>query len=174
MSENYVGEIRTFSFDFVPQDWHLCNGALLQIKQYTALYSLLGTAFGGDGINTFGLPDLQGRAIMDVSANYVQGIKGGVESVVLENAQTNHSHLMHVENAQGDSFIATNMLAIPNVASLESEVINIYSTGSMPDTTLNASTISLVGGGGAHDNVQPYTVINYCIALTGMYPQRPD
>lgn len=179
MSENYIGEIRAFSFNFVPKDWHLCDGALLQIREYAALYSLLGIAFGGDGQNTFALPNLLGRTIMDAGVfvnniSYTQGVKGGVENVALTNAQTNHYHLMHVEAAEGDSNIPTNILAIPNVASIASEVINIYSTSSAPNATLNPATIVASGGGMPHTNMQPYIVINYCIALVGIYPQRPD
>jgi len=180
MSENYVGEIRAFSFNFVPQDWHLCDGTLLQIMQYSALYSLLGITFGGDGIKTFALPNLLGRTIVDAgvfenNTYYAQGVTDGVENVVLTNAQTNHYHLMHVEAAQGDSNIPTNMLAIPNVASIESEVIDIYSTSSTPNLSLNDTTIVATSEGGVtHSNMQPYIVINYCIALAGLYPQRPD
>lgn len=179
MSENYIGEIRAFSFYFVPQDWHLCDGALLQIREHVALYSLLGIAFGGDGKDTFALPNLLGRSIVDTgvfgnSTSYIQGVKGGVENVALTNAETNHNHLMHVEAAEGDSNIPTNILAIPNVASIASEVINIYSTSSAPNAFLNSATIVASGGGTSHTNMQPYTVINYCIALVGIYPQRPD
>ncbi|WP_071146467.1 phage tail protein [Bacteroides ihuae] len=177
MSENYIGEIRTFSFGFVPKNWHLCDGTVLQIKQYVALYSLLGKYFGGDGITTFALPNLCGRTIMNAGrfggADYEQGMEGGVESLSLTMGQTNHNHLMHVEAAQGDSPISTNMLAIPNVTSIESEVINIYSTASIPNTSLNPETIDNSGGGTAHSNMQPYTVVNYCIALNGYYPPRP-
>lgn len=179
MSENYIGEIRAFSFNFVPQDWHLCDGALLQIREYAALYSLLGIAFGGDGQNTFALPNLLGRTIMDAgvfgkNTSYTQGVKGGVENVALTNVQTNHSHLMHVEAAEGDSNIPTNMLAIPNVPSIASEVINIYSTSNVPNALLNPATVVASGDGAPHTNMQPYTVINYCIALEGLYPHWPD
>lgn len=178
MSENYIGEIRAFSFNFVPQDWHLCDGTLLQIRQYSALYSLIGTTFGGDGQTTFALPDLQGRSIMDTGifnngTNYSQGLKGGSENIVLTNAQTNHNHYMHVEATQGDTTIPTNMLAIPDVQSIESEIINIYSTGGSPNVALNANTVATNGSGASHNNMQPYLVVNYCIAMTGIYPQRP-
>jgi len=174
--DNYLGEIRTFAFGIVPRGWHLCDGTLLNMQQNMALYSLIGTTFGGDGRTTFALPDLRGRTIVasDYTPNYVQGKSGGSESVKLTNAQTNHTHYMHVENAPGNTPIPTNILAIPDVAAIQSEVINIYSMPvSTPSVSLNAETIAVQGNGGGHNNMQPFLVLNYCIAISGVYPPRP-
>jgi len=179
MSDNFIGEIRAFAFNIVPQYWHKCDGEVLQIRQYSALYSLLGTAFGGDGINTFALPNLQSRVIIGSGTSpsgstYANGNTGGVETVTLTNVQTNHNHSVHVEATPGDTTIPTNILAIPNVTTMETETINIYATAPTTSVFLNTGTISTVGGGNPHDNMQPYLVINYYIAMTGIYPQRPD
>lgn len=180
MSDNFIGEIRAFAFNMVPQDWHICDGSILQIRQYSALYSLLGTAFGGDGINNFKLPNLQGRTIIGSGispsgSTYINGNAGGLETVTLTNVQTNHNHSVHVEASPGDTTIPTNMLAIPNVTTLETEAINIYATeGPAPTVSLNSATIEAVGGSAAHNNMQPFLVINYYIAMAGIYPSRPD
>lgn len=174
--DNYLGEIRTFAFGIVPRGWHLCDGTLLNIQQNAALYSLIGPTFGGDGRATFALPDLRGRTIVasDYTPNYVQGTSGGSESVKLTNDQTNHTHYMQVENAPGNTPIPTNILAIPDVAAIQSEVINIYSMPiSTPSVSLNAETIAVQGNGGGHNNMQPFLVLNYCIAISGVYPPRP-
>jgi len=179
MSDNFLGEIRAFAFNMVPKDWHICDGSILQIQQYSALFSLLSTAFGGDGSKTFGLPNLQGRTIIGSGispsgSTYINGNTGGQETVTLTNPQTNHNHSVHVEAILGDTTIPTNMLAIPNVTSMETETINIYATGTTPTVSLNSATIETTGGGGSHDNMQPFLVINYYIAMTGIYPSRPD
>ena len=179
MSDNFIGEIRAFAFNIVPKDWHKCNGELLQIRQYSALFSLIGTAFGGDGINNFALPNLQSRVIIGSGAStsgstYSNGNTGGVEAVTLTNVQTNHNHLVHVEAALGDTTIPTNILAIPNVTTMETETINIYATEPTTSVLLNTATISTVGESNPHDNLQPFLVINYYIAMSGIYPSRPD
>lgn len=177
MSENYIGEIRTFAFGRIPYGWIPCDGALLQIRAYQALYSLIGKQYGGDGVTTFAVPDLRGRTIKSTSmipgANYNQGDYGGSESVVLNNDQVNHNHAMYVDNELGDTLIPTNFLSIPDVKSLSSETINIYNNETNPTNKLNSSTIEIVGEGAAHNNYQPFIVINFCIATIGMYPQRP-
>ncbi len=174
--DNYLGEIRTFAFGIIPNGWHLCDGTLLNMQQNIALYSLIGTTFGGDGRTTFALPDLRGRAIVasNYTSTYNQGKAGGNESVALTNAQTNHIHYMHVENAPGDTVIPTNILAIPDVAAIQSEIINIYSVpASAPNVSLNVETIAMQGSSAGHNNMQPFLVLSYCIATSGVYPPRP-
>lgn len=175
--DNYLGEIRAFAFGFIPEGWHLCDGALLPMQSNLALYSLIGITFGGDGKTNFAIPDLRGRTI--VSPNYksydsIVGAKKGVEAVTLTNQQTNHMHNMQVEAALGNTIIPTNLLAIPDVSSLPSEIINIYAVPkASPTVNLNSATITIQGGNIPHNNMQPFLVVNYCIATSGIYPQRP-
>lgn len=172
--DNYLGEIRPFAFGRIPKGWHICDGTLLSIQENSALYSLIGTTFGSMGGTQFAIPDLRGRVIVGGSSNeYFQGYEGGYEFVKLTNSQINHDHLMHVEATLGETTIPTNMLAIPDVTSLPSEEINIYAINNRaPTVALNPETISSQGGDVAHYNVQPYLAVNYCIALTGIYPSR--
>ncbi|MEA5005803.1 MAG: tail fiber protein [Rikenellaceae bacterium] len=178
MDENYIGEIRSFAFGFVPNGWHTCDGAILNIQQYQALYSLISNQFGGDGKYTFALPDLRGRSIVStyVSAPqpYKNGDYAGVENVTLN--KTNlppHFHMMVVENAPGDVAIMTNRLAIPDYKAETTEIIQIYSNDESSQVTLNPDTIKAVGNAAQHPNRQPYLTINYCIAMVGIYPTRP-
>lgn len=172
--DNFLGEIRPFAFGKIPSGWHLCDGTLLNITEHQALYSLIGFAFGGDNRMTFALPDLRGRVIVGSDySKYIQAKKGGAETVKLVSSDINHRHLMHVEAALGKTTIPTNILAIPDVTSLPSEEINIYATNNdAPTVALNPTTIAPQGSDIAHNNVQPYLAINYCIALTGVYPPR--
>lgn len=175
--DNYLGEIKAFAFGIVPEGWHLCDGSLLPMQQNMAIYSLIGITFGGDGRTNFALPDLRGRVIVspnNKSYDSIMGAKNGVETVTLTNQQTNHMHSMQVEAALGNTTIPTNLLAIPDVSSLPSEIINIYADPkSSPTVCLNSATIEAFGGNMPHNNMQPFLVVNYCIATSGIYPQRP-
>lgn len=168
MSEPFIGEIRIFSFNWAPRGWGLCDGSILQIRQYNALYSLLGYAFGGDGINTFGLPDLRGRTSV-YSGSYQRGMKGGLETVTLNNNETAHTHVLLASPDQGDQFSTkpNNKLILLAKAATE----NTYSN---PNNLVNMDiqTCSSIGGGQSHNNLQPSIVVNFCIALSGIYPTR--
>ena len=178
MTDNYLGEIRAFSFGFAPKGWQLCDGSLLPIQPNIALFSLLGIAFGGDGKNTFGVPDLRGRTMIDTGLNkagttYTRGETGGVETVGLTLSQMPpHIHTMHVENAVGNKPIPTNILAIPQ-ATQGGVQINTYNQDATQSTILNPNTVGAAGGG-SHNNLQPFLAVNLCIATTGLWPPRPD
>lgn len=166
MSEAYVGEIRPFSFGYAPRGWLTCDGQILSINQFPALFSLLGTQYGGDGINNFALPDLRGRASMHVSSTHLQGEKGGVESVALTVQQIPmHNHLVNANNTAGNktspqgNFWATN-----------SNGYNVYSSAG--SVAMAANAVGSAGSGQAHSNMQPFQVINYCISYTGIFPSR--
>lgn len=164
MAEPFLSEIRLFSFNFPPKGWAFCNGQFLPINQNQALFSLLGTAYGGNGQTTFALPDLRGRCAMHMGNGHTLGEKAGSESVTI-NQQTmpTHLHFMQAASKDGDLAIAGgNLLANFN---------NGY-RGASNLTTLLAGTIGNVGGSQAHPNMSPYIVINFCIALQGIFPSQ--
>lgn len=174
MSDAFVGEIRMLSFGWAPRGWALCNGATMLIQQNAALYSLLGIQFGGDAKVNFNLPDMRGRT--PVCSHYVtdQGKAGGAETVALTTAQVSpHNHALQAVTATGDQ--------APPTANFYASIPTppggaVY--GSATDMlTLDAGTLTPTGGGTttaglAHDNMQPFQVVNYVIALQGVYPPR--
>lgn len=170
MADPYLGEIRTFAFDFAPDGWAQCRGQLLSIAQYSALFSLLGVQYGGDGRTTFGLPDLQGRSVVGVGqgrglAPRTQGELGGAEQVTLTAQQVApHTHGV-AASSQGGSKNPAGALPAYNA--------DAAPYGTRTDLTMSPSMITPNGGGQPHDNMPPYLVLNYCIALVGEYPSRP-
>lgn len=175
MTDNFLGEIRLFSCNFAPAGWALCNGALLQVKQNAALFSLIGNSFfGGDGVNTFALPDLRGRVPIHFgtgSPSYAIGNSGGLETVTINATQMPaHNHSFAVYNGLGTVGEPNDVLAIPNGTNAQ---FNIYNANVTTSTTLNAGSVAAVGGGQAHNNMQPFLTLNFCIAVQGIYPPRP-
>jgi microcystin-dependent protein len=164
MAEPFLGEIRLFTFDYAPRGWALCDGSLLQINQNQALFSLLGTAYGGDGIRTFALPDLRGRTPVHVGNNVVRGEKNGEENHTLAMVEMP----MHTHKAMGSSEAANSKAAVGQVwASSEKKP---YGTPANKGNSVQALTSS--GTSQSHQNMQPFTVVNYCIALMGTWPPR--
>jgi microcystin-dependent protein len=171
MSEPFVGEIRMFAGNFAPQGWAFCDGQLLAVSQNDALFSLLGTIYGGDGRTTFGLPDLRGR--IPVHAGSGPGLSlrtigqiGGAENVTLtQNQLPAHNHEMAASGDLGSqSNPANNLLArISN---------NDLYSGDPPDAALSSQAIGAAGGSQSHTNLMPYLCINFIIALFGIYPSR--
>lgn len=168
MSQPFIGQIILVPYDFAPQGWALCNGQLLPIAENTALFSLLGTTFGGDGQTTFALPDLRGRVPVGTGQggglqNYALGELGGVETVTLLGNQVGaHSHSVNVSSKHADSQTPVNNFVA------EGGHFQTAADGS----TMNAGMIANGGGSQPHDNMQPYLTLNYCIALQGIYPSR--
>ena len=162
MAEPFLSEIRIFSFNFAPKGWAFCNGQLLPINQNQALFSLLGTTYGGNGQTNFALPNLQGRVANHEGAGHTLGEAAGSSSVTLTQQQMpQHLHLQQAGNGGGASLIAGgNLLA--SFANGYDAPANL--------TALNGTNISNVGGSQAHDNMSPYLVLNYCIALQGIFP----
>jgi microcystin-dependent protein len=163
MSEQFLGEIRMFSFNFPPRGWAICNGALMSINQNQALFSLLGTVYGGDGRTTFGLPDLRDRAPMHVDVNHPLGQAGGEATHPLSTAELpSHTHVVSAR--------ATASTASPSAA--------LWAAGSQPgfaasqNTTMAAAAVASSGGGSAHDNMPPFLVIKFGIAITGIFPSQ--
>ncbi len=172
MSEPFLAEIRIFAGNFAPRGWAFCNGQLLPIAQNTALFSLIGTTYGGDGRSTTALPNLKGRAPMHpgrgpgLTARRL-GQKGGTETVTLTEAQMpNHTHTLEARPASGStSDPAGNFFAALTGA-------NFYTTDTSSLTGMAAGAVQNAGGSLAHNNVQPYLALNFIIALVGLYPSR--
>ena len=174
MSEPFVAEVRIFAGNFAPRGWAFCDGQLLPISQNTALFSLIGTTYGGDGRTTTALPDLQGRAPMHPGqgpglTSRALGQKGGVETVVLtENQIPSHTHTL-----SGVVQPATQHSATSNSSLARSLGGNAYAAGSPGSSVnLNAWTLPSIGNDQAHDNMQPFLALSFIIALTGIYPSR--
>ena len=164
MAEPFLSEIRLFSFNFPPKGWAFCNGQFLPINQNQALFSLLGTTYGGNGQTTFALPNLRGRLPIHEGNGHTLGEAAGATSVTIT-AQTMPTHL-HVQ--QGSSVNATASVALGNVLAASN---NLY-TPPTDLTTLAADTVSHVGGSQPHNNMMPYLVLNFCIALQGIFPSQ--
>ncbi|HEX6384977.1 MAG TPA: tail fiber protein [Anaerolineae bacterium] len=166
MSEPFLAEIRMVSFNFAPRGWAFCDGQLLSISQNQALFSLLGTTYGGDGRTTFALPDLRGRVPVHVSNSHAQGQKGGEEShtlTVQEMAQ--HTHPLQGSSSDADTPVpGGNVLAASAAADIYNQASNVQN--------MSAGAVASVGGGQSHNNMQPYLAVNFCIALQGIFPSR--
>ena len=171
MSEPFVGEIRMFAGNFAPRGWALCDGQLLAVSQNDALFSLLGTIYGGDGRTTFGLPDLRGR--IPVHAGQGPGLserrlgaKGGAEQVtVTVNQLPSHTH-----PAQASDDLGTT----PNpagAAPAKSTTVDAYAA-SAPTVDMSTQAVTSVGGSQSHTNLQPFLCVHFIIALVGIYPSR--
>jgi len=164
MSEPFLSEIRVMSFGFAPKGWALCNGQLLPINQNQALFSLLGTTYGGDGRVNFALPNLQARAPMHTGNGHVLGERGGEQAHTLSISELPaHTH----------SWGATNTAAnAPNPTSNLLGAAAEYNASGTNLVAMYPGTLSTVGGSQPHENMQPYLTLNFCIALQGIFPSQ--
>lgn len=162
MANPFIGEVKMISFNFPPKGWALCNGQLLSIAQNQALFSILGTTYGGNGQTTFALPNLQGSVPMHFGNGFNLGQVGGSQNVTLNANQAGHSHPVKATATATTNTAAGNFPA--------ASASNIY--GSASDTTMNAGIVGQQGGSQPHNNLQPYLVINFVIALVGVFPSR--
>jgi microcystin-dependent protein len=177
MADPFIGQILLVGFNFAPVNWHLCDGTLLPIQQYPALFSLLGTYYGGDGVNNFALPDLRSRVPVGIGqgvglTNYTIGQTAGAETVTLLASQMpSHNHAISADNAitNGAATPANNYLA---AGSSGGRAINNYSTAVAAPAVLNGNSVSFAGANQAHNNIQPVLALNYIIALQGIFPSR--
>jgi microcystin-dependent protein len=172
LSSPFLGEIRLFSFNFAPKGWAFCNGALLAINQYTALFSLLGTYYGGNGIQNFALPDLRSRVPLHMGSSpygsYTIGEQAGEENVTLLSTQLPaHNHMLRAINAAGNS-----VDPIGNGLAQSGTTNPRYASGGSNVVALNPASIQPAGGNLPHSNIQPYLSMNYCIAMVGLFPSR--
>ena len=163
MAEPFIGEIRLFSNNYAPRGWAVCEGQLLPINQNQALYALLGNVYGGDGITTFALPDLRGRVPIHVSPSLPLGAKAGEATHTLTvNEMPQHTHQVNgSSNPAGATSPEGNVWANNK---------DLYASGST--VVMNQATLSTVGGGQAHNNMQPYLSVHFCIAIQGIFPTR--
>lgn len=162
MPEPFLSEIRIMSFVFAPKGWALCNGQLLPINQNQALFSLLGTTFGGDGRVNFALPDLRGRTPIHVGSGHTLGEKGGEQAHTLSIAELpTHTHVAMAANANASTNAPTAALLAPSTA--------VYHAPSAL-VALNPGTITNTGGSQAHLNMEPFLTLSFCIALLGIFP----
>jgi microcystin-dependent protein len=170
MTQPFIGEIRLFPWDWSVRGWATCSGQLLPIQQNQALFSLLGTTYGGNGVSTFGLPDLRGRTPLSAGQmaggpNYALGQQAGAEGVVLSQAQIPaHFHSITASSA------AANQVS-PSAARWGNGGHAAYSAA-VPDTTMHPASVGMTGLNQSHENRSPFLVMNYSIALQGLFPSR--
>ena len=173
----FVAEIRIFPFNFAPKGWAFCDGQLLPLSQNTALFSLLGTTYGGDGKSTFALPDLQGNAAMHPGQGpglslHDLGETGGSESVtLLQSEMPAHAHAVgRALNDAGNTISPANAVWAQSAAGRGAAAL--YKDGA-PTGPVQLQSLAVSGGGLPHNNMQPYLTLNFCIALQGVFPARP-
>ena len=164
MSEPFIGEIRMFGGNYAPLNWALCNGELLPISQYGPLYALIGTTYGGDGVTNFALPNLQSRIPLHTGASNPLGSAGGAEIVTLTvNQIPAHTHVPQANSTGAATGPASNFWA--------NSTANQFTTGA-PTGVMNANAISSAGNSQPHDNMVPFQVVNFIIALVGIFPTQ--
>lgn len=165
MAEPFLAEIRIMSFGFPPKGWAMCNGQLLPINQNQALFSLLGTTYGGDGRVNFSLPNLQGKTPIHVGNGHVLGETGGEQAHTLSLTELP----THTHTATGSSMAGTAIIATGNLLSASA---NQLYTAPQNLAAMHAATLANVGGSQAHLNMQPFLALSFCIALQGIFPSQ--
>ncbi|MFN2623000.1 MAG: phage tail protein [Chthoniobacterales bacterium] len=163
MAEPFLSEIRIMSFDFAPKGWALCNGQLLPINQNQALFSLLGTTFGGDGRVNFALPDLRSRTPIHVGSGHTLGERGGEQAHTLSIAEIpTHVHVLNGSSNTGTAIIPTGQTLSVTPNQIYTQPANL--------TSLSPASVGNTGGSQAHLNMQPFLTLSFCIALQGIFP----
>lgn len=166
MSQPFVGEIRMFAGNFAPVGWAFCNGALMPISENETLFNLIGTTYGGDGQNTFALPDLRSRVPVHVGPGFALAQSGGAETVTLTVSQIPaHSHVPQASTNPGDGAPPTN-----NVWANQTALNNYLNIA--PSVNMNAGALGSSGGSQPHDNMIPFLVINFILSLFGVFPSQ--
>jgi microcystin-dependent protein len=177
MTQPFIGQIQSMGFDFAPMGWAQCNGQVMAISQNAALFSLLGTTYGGNGTTTFGLPDLQSRVPMSAGQSpsgeqYFLGEKAGAELVTLTlSTLPAHSHTFQGSSANGQVTNPAAGQALARSTLPSGTAASFYGPMTTPQP-LNPASVGTAGGNLPHTNIQPYQVINWCIALSGVFPPR--
>ncbi len=167
MSQPFVGEIRLVGFSFAPVGWAICDGSLLPIAEYETLFNLIGTTYGGDGVNTFAVPDMRGRVPVHQGPGYVLGQTGGVEQVTLTAGQLPaHTHALAASSATATpAAFRSAMLGSSSTASY-------YGSGT-PTTAMAPGALAQAGGSQPHENMAPTLTLNFVISLFGIFPPQP-
>ncbi len=167
----YLGEIKLFAGTVVPRGWHLCDGTLLPIQQNTALFSLIGTTYGGNGSTNFALPDFRGRVATGAGATYTLGTVAGVPNVTLNSGQMpQHNHLMMATTTAGN---VTGVINVVYAQVTTPSAQNLYAAYGGTEIMLETGNLAMTGGNTPHDNTQPSLGLQFYIALAGIYPSRP-
>ena len=175
MADPFVAEIRIFPFNFAPRGWAFCNGQLLPISQNTALFSLLGTTYGGNGQSNFALPDLQGRAALHpgqgpgLSLRDLGEQSGSDTVTLLISEMPVHTHSTNAKNSGGTANPSNVVWGTSNATKVAA---NFYAPAAASPLTMNAAAFSITGGGLPHNNLMPYLTLNFCIAMQGVFPPR--
>ena len=166
MAEPFLAEIRIMSFNFAPKGWAQCNGQLMPINQNQALFSLLGTTYGGDGRVNFALPDLRGRTPIHVGNGHIQGEKGGEQAHTLSISEMpTHTHVLNGSQANASAFTPSNSL-------LYAKSNQVLYAGPSSLVAMRPGSVSNTGGSQAHLNMEPFLTLTFCIALQGIFPSR--
>jgi microcystin-dependent protein len=166
MSEPFLGEVRMFGGNFAPAGWAFCNGQLLAISDNDALFQLIGTTYGGDGLTTFALPNLQSRVPVHVGPGLVLGEQAGVEAVTLTvNQIPAHAHAVNADENSGSQLSPTNNVLAQTQNPMMYRAI-------APTLAMNASSVAAAGGSQPHDNMLPFLVISFIISLYGVFPTQ--
>lgn len=176
MTQPYIGQIQPYAFNFAPKSWAFCNGQILPIAQNQALFSLLGTTYGGNGVSTFALPNLQSRVPMHMGpglgGTYVAGETAGEENVTLSYAQMPaHSHLFMGASVDATLNVTADGGLLATSTGGGGQPENFYASDAAPQP-LNPQTVGSTGGNQPHTNLQPYLAVNWCICLYGIFPSR--
>jgi microcystin-dependent protein len=179
MASPFVAEITMFGFNFPPKGWAFCQGQLLPISQNTALFSLLGTMYGGDGKSTFGLPNLQDQTAVSFGqgaglSQYFQGEEIGVSTVTLPTSQMpTHNHSFNATTDRGNTTAASgNVTATGAAGSPQQPTVGKFYSSNAPNQTMSFNELSITGSSQPHNNMQPYLALNFCIAMQGVFPPR--
>ncbi len=171
MSEPFIGEIRIFPYAFAPVGWAFCNGDLLQISQHTPLFSIIGTSYGGDGLIKFALPNMHDRVPLGAdTSHHLLGSHGGASTVTLtEDQLPSHNHPMIATSEEADTHLCGRNTMLGAVSGRGNKM---YSNATDKLAPLSSRAMSSTGNTKPHENRQPFLVLNFCIALEGVYPQR--
>ncbi len=173
MSEPFLGQIKTFGFNFPPRDWATCDGQLLPINQNQSLFSILGTTYGGDGRTSFALPDLRGRLPIQSDGTSPLGQRAGAESISITPQQMGrHNHSVRGSSTTAGAAPAGKVLGTSAGGGRGSLTAYLVPPNQNNQVAIENTTIGLAGSGAGHDNMQPSLVLNFCIALRGLFPSR--